>query len=123
MHLINDVDFKAALGRLIPDVLDNLSNLVDAAIRGAVDLVNIEWTPSRDLGAMAALVAGIRGGAALAIQGLRQDSRRGRLAHAPHTGKEVGMGDATRRYGIPQNTGDVGLADDIFKALGTPLAS
>ena len=41
VNFINDINFKSALGRLVPDVLDNLSNLVDAAIGGAIDLLEI----------------------------------------------------------------------------------
>ena len=97
MHFVDDVNLKAAIGRLITDIVDDLANFVDAAVGSAIDFKNVDGASGGDLVAVAALVAGRRGRTLFAIQCLGKNARGRGFADAAHAGKKIGMGDAVRR--------------------------
>src|SRR5688572_21283917 len=74
VHFVDDVDFEAAVRRLIANVLDDLADLIDTAVRGAVDFENIDRVALRDLPAVTALAAGRRGRALITVDRLGQDT-------------------------------------------------
>ena len=45
MDFVDDVDLEAAFGRLVTHILDDLADLVDAAIGRAVDLKHVDRAP------------------------------------------------------------------------------
>ncbi len=104
------------------------SHLVDAVVARAVDLLDVEVLPGRDLDARRALVAGRRGGSlrlavrADAVQALGQKARARRLADAANAGEEERVGDATARDGVRQRSSDVVLSDEILERLRAVLA-
>ena len=57
MRFINDEDLVAVARRAIPDVFAQLAHLVDAAIRGRVDLDHVDAVAGGDLFATGALAA------------------------------------------------------------------
>ena len=67
MHFIDDVNLESALRGLIANIFDDLSDFVDAAIRCTVNFQNIDRIAIRNLFAMAALIAGPRSRAPLAV--------------------------------------------------------
>src|SRR5437867_13419900 len=42
MNFVDDIDFKSAICRLIADILNDLANFIDAAIRRAVNFKNVD---------------------------------------------------------------------------------
>ena len=113
--------FETRRGGLVAHVLDDLADLVDAPVRGAVDLVDVEGASLVDLRATGTLVARRGRGSVEAIQGLGQDARGAGLAHAADPGEQVAMGDAAALDSVGEHTGDVLLPHHVRKALGTPL--
>ncbi len=59
VHLIDDVDFESGGGWSVFDVITQFSNLLDAAVAGAVNLQDVERPPFRDLHAPLIVVAKI----------------------------------------------------------------
>src|SRR5258705_9665682 len=93
MDLVDNIDLEAASGGLIPHVLDDLAHLVDAAVRRAVDLIDVERAALGDFHALRALVAGVGRRPALAIERLGEHAGGGRLADAPDAGEEISVRD------------------------------
>ncbi len=85
MHLIDNVDLVAALGRLVPGIFDDLSHLIDSPVGGTIDLENIHGVSIDDLRTMAALVAWIGCGPLFTIQGLGNDPGYRGFSYPPHT--------------------------------------
>src|SRR5439155_27198238 len=117
VHFVDDVDLEAAPDRLVRDRLHEVPHLVDLGVRGAVDLEHVEGTSLADLAAVRALVAGLLADPALAVERLREETRRRRLAHPPRPGEEEGVGDAARRDGGLERARHVLLADDLLEPL------
>jgi hypothetical protein len=46
VHLVDDVDLELALGRRVADGVAQVAHLLDAVVRGAVDLDHVEVEPS-----------------------------------------------------------------------------
>ena len=92
MDLIDDVDLEWRREWQHRDMLAELADIVYAAVRGRVDLIDV-------------LVgcAGFTG----------QDARHGSLAGAARAREEVGMGQALAGDGLLQGFDDVVLSDDF----------
>ncbi len=78
--------------------------------------------PGRNFAAGVAFVARLGRGALFAVERLGEDARGGRLAHAAHAGKNVGVGHAARANGVLQRARDVLLADDVRERLRPPFS-
>ena len=122
VHFVDDVDLEAAPDRLVRDRLHEVPHLVDLGVRGAVDLEHVEGTSLADLAAVRALVAGLLANPALAVERLREETRRRRLAHPPRPGEEEGVGDAARGDGGLERARHVLLPDDLVEPLGSETA-
>ncbi len=125
VRLVDDVDLESpARGRVL-HVLAEIADLLDAPVRRAVDLEHVERGARRDLEAAPALVAGLglTGLPALAVQGLRDEARRGGLAAPARAGEEVGVGDPVLGHRLLQRGADWILADQVSEALGPVLPS
>ena len=70
---------------------------------------------------MLALPAGLRCRPVLAVERLREDLRRTRLARAARAGKEVRMADVAARDGICQRPADMFLPHEVLEGLRPPL--
>jgi len=112
---------NAAVGRPVADVLVEVADVVDAGVRRAVDLGDVERAACRDLEAARADAAGLAGRAFGAIERLRQQARDRRLPDAARPGEEERVGDALLRDRVPQRRRDVLLPDDVLEPLGPPL--
>ena len=100
----------------------HFANVVDAGVTGGVDLEHVDVASLRDLDARVTRAAGLRRRTLHAVQRLRQDPRRRRLAASSRAGKHERMGDAAARNGVAQRARHRLLADDLIEALRTPLA-
>ena len=101
----------------------DLPHVIDAVVRGPIDLHHIDVVPRGDARAIPAGAARVRRGRLnrKAIQGLGQDPRRRCLADTPRPDKQEGMPDPAGTNRILQRSGNVLLPDDVFEGLGTPL--
>jgi len=124
VDFVEDVDLPARAGTE-PErrALDDVADVVDAAVRRRVELEQIE-EPSRGDGdtvlaftARLAVVAEVQ-----TVQRLGEDPRRRRLPGAARPRQEVGVTDAAVAYGIAHRPRDVLLTDELGKALRPVLA-
>ena len=122
VHFVDQVDLVAAAGRQVLDVLEQLARVVDLGAGGRVDLDQVHEAALVDLAAGAALAAGRRADAALAVERLREDARDRRLADAARAGEQEGVMDAARVERVDERLAHVLLADQLGEAAGTPLA-
>ena len=123
VSFVENHDFVAARGRSVTHHFAQLANLVDAAIGGGVNFENVERSAGGNFAAGIAGVVGLGGGAFHAIQRLGEDARGGRLAHAAHAGKDIGVSDAIRFDGVRERLRDVLLADNFSECLRAIFSS
>ncbi len=140
VRLIEDDDLVLALvGGTGLNLGGEEACVVDAAIGGGIDLLDIEGvglledgvflTRSRgDLAAVDAAAARLFGGALGAANGRAaverggEDARDGGLADAAMAGEDVAVGDAVLGERVEQGAGDVVLPDDVREELRAVLA-
>ena len=121
MDFVDDVDLQPPLGGHVARSLAQGAHVVDAGIRGAIYLDDIDRTPGRDLLAGFAHATGIRRGSLLTAQGLGQNPRRAGLAHPARAREQKGVMDAIPGDGVGQRARDVFLPDQLGKTLGPIL--
>ena len=122
MDLVEHHHLVAVARRSVAQALGQLAHLLDLRVGGRVHLEHVEVGAGGDLAAGGALVAGLGGRAALAVERLGQEPRGGRLADSADAGEEVGLGDPPLGQGVAQRGDDRLLADQVGEALGPPLA-
>jgi len=120
VRLVNHEDLEAADRGLVGCPLDQLADLVDAAVGGRVQLHIVDVAVGVDFAAGGAHPARVGGDAPLpigagAVQALGQDARNGRLADAARAGEQVGMVQALLFEGVGQRADDVLLPDQRFE--------
>src|SRR5438270_3668864 len=97
VRLIDDVDLFRAESRREVDLLAQVADLIDAAVRRRVDLDEVERRACRHLDARLALVARLRRIrlSSGAVDRLREQACRRRLARSPAAAERVRMSHAT----------------------------
>src|SRR5437762_3441825 len=121
VDLVDDVDLVAAPCRRVLHVLAQRADLLDAAVRRAVDLEHVHEGAGQRLAADRARAAGLGPGAVGAEERPREQARRRRLADAAGAGEEVGVGYAAGRERVPERPRDRVLPDDRVERLRSPL--
>ena len=113
--LVDDVDLEPAGGRGVDGLLAQVPGIVDAAVRGGIELDDVHGAGAvgRQLDAAAALPARLGAGAELAVQGSGQDARRRGLAAPARAGEQVGVVGPAGLQGARQRLGHVLLADHL----------
>ncbi len=119
VHLVDDVDFVAALGGGVADVVSEFADLLDAVVGGAVDFEDVEAGAGGDFGADVFVGVEVGGGAAFAFEGLGEDAGGGGFTGAAGADEEVGLGDASEAEGVGEGADDGFLADDFGEGLGS----
>ena len=117
VRFVEDHHFVAARGRRVAHHLAQFADLIDAAIRGCVNFQHVERSARGNFAAGIAGAVRLGGRALHAVERLGQDARGGRLAHATHAGKNIGVGDAVGIDGIGESLGDVLLPDNLTESL------
>src|SRR4029077_666736 len=121
MHFVDDVDFEPALRRVVTNVLNDLADLIYAAVRRAIDLPNVQTGPGWALFTVASLIAGVGRRPFLTIERFGEDSGSRRLADAADSGEKIGMRNPVSADRILQRPSDVLRSRDVFKALRAPF--
>src|SRR5262249_58511273 len=89
--LIDDVDLVLPARRRVLHVLAERADLLDAAVRRAVDLEHVHERPGGALEAHRALATRLRAGSLRAQERARQQAGGGRLADAARAGEQLGV--------------------------------
>ncbi len=118
VRLVNDVDLEAAGHRGIEGPFPQVPGVVHAAMRGGVDLDDIDAAGAggRERDAGRALAAGVGGRALLAVQRASQDPRARGLAAAARAAEQVGMMHPPAAQRLAERLGDLVLALDLGEA-------
>ena len=127
VHLVDHVDLEAPGHRLVDRLVEQLADLVDAAVGGGVQLDIVDMAAGIDVAAGVADAAGLGGDAALpvrtgAVQALGKDARDGRLADAAGAGEQVGMVQSLAGQRVAQGLHDMLLPHHLGEAARPVLA-
>src|SRR5438445_1662987 len=101
---------------------DHLAHVVDARVRGCVDLEDVDVAPFGNLDARVALSARIRRWSVHAVQRPRQNARRRRLSDAARSGEDERLREPAAFQRVAQRTRHLQLSDDVVELLRPPLA-
>ena len=119
VDFVDDVDFVGRGRGHVGDIFPQVPDLVHTVVGGSVDFKDIRAMALDDIGTDFTRVAGAGCGTAFAVQGLGQDSGNGGLPCSPGAGEKDGMGHTFGLNGIHKGRGNMALADDIVKGLGS----
>ena len=119
LHLVDDEDLAAQVGRTRVDARDELAHVVDLVVGGGVQLDDVERPTLADGGAARAGIAGLAVAEVGAVDGLGHDPRHGRLARPAGAHEEEAMADPVQAHGVAERLDDRALADHLAERLGT----
>ncbi|MBA7565019.1 hypothetical protein ES708_06690 [subsurface metagenome] len=102
-------------GRRIFYGLPEFPYLINAAVGSAINLKDIQIITPGDFLTNRAGVAGVGIGGVGAVKGFCQDSGCARFADAPCAGEHVGMRHPSAFESVLESSGNMGLANEIFK--------
>ena len=122
VHLVDDVDLVFAVGRHELHRLSEAAYLVDAAVRRRIDFKYVHRRAVIHAQTALTLVARLRRRPLHAVQRLRENFRRARLARAARPREKIRVADAPRLYGLRQRAAHMLLADEVSKCRWPPFA-
>ena len=122
VHFVDDVHLFPAHRGERPHRFLQGADLLDAAVRGGVDLVHVEGGAAGDLPAGAACIARIGTVPVLAVHRLGEDLCHTRFARAARAGEEVRMGEPVLLYRPAERERNVFLPHHLREGLGAPFA-
>ena len=123
LDLVDDEDLRRQVRGRRVDAREELPDVVDAIVRGRIELDHVEGASLPDRGfARRAGVAGLAVGDVGAVDGLGHDAGEGRLAGAARPDEEVRVGRATRADRVAEGRDHRLLAHDLAEPLGAPAA-
>ena len=124
VRLVDDVDLEASGHRRVEGPLAQFPGVVDAAVRGRVDLDHVDAARpgGRERDAGVADPAGFRGRALDAVQRAGEDPRAGRLAAAARPAEQVSVVDPPGAQRLGERAGDVFLPLHLGERRRTVLA-
>ena len=123
MDFVNNVNLVAARGGFEFHVLAKRPDLLDAAVRGSVDLKHIHGISLLDLLTGNTLTARLFRGALLAIQGLGQNTCSRGFPHATGPREKKALRNTFLADRVLQGRGDGLLPHDLFKRLRSKFSS
>ena len=101
---------------------DHFAHVIDAGMRGGIDLEHVHVAAFRDFAAGIADAARVGGGAVGAVEHARQDAGRRGLADTARPGEHERLRNPTARHRVAKRLGDGALADHLIERLGPPAA-
>ena len=120
--LVEDVDLASKVGRGVVDPLAQVTDGVDPAVRGGIDLDQVHRPALADRRAGLAGIARIAVLEVRAVDRFREDPREARLARAPRPHEQDRVRNAVRPDGVAEGLDDGLLPDDLGERLGSPAA-
>ena len=120
VDLVDDDHPITVTHRRKPQQLVELTDVVDTAVRGAVELDHIEARAPCHFDARGAHPAGFDGRPLLAVYGLGEQASDGRFADTPQTGEEIGVTEGLAGEGIVQGLHHRFLGNDVGELLRSP---
>ncbi len=117
MHFVDNVDLVAPRCGQVAHFFADFADILDARVRGAVDLLHIERVAVRDFRAGGARAAGLAVLGIRAIERLGKEPRHGCLADAARARKDIRVMDAAECQRVHERARDVILTDDIGEFL------
>src|SRR5256884_6386052 len=121
VRLIDDVDLDLQNGRQILHPFPQVTDFVDAAVGGGIDLDQVDGRAASDLDAVRADAARLRALEVQTVDRLGQDPGGRRLPGASYAGEEIGMRHAALLHRVLQRLGNRILPDQLAKFLGAVL--
>ena len=100
MHFIDNVNLERAARRLIANIFDDLTNLIDSAIRGAIDFDYIDTISLDDFFALNAFVTRGWSRTLSAIQCFGENPSCGCFPDSANASKQVGVSYTACSYSI-----------------------
>ena len=122
MRLVDNVNLEAVARGPVAEIFDDRAGVLDLAISGAVDFIDVERAAAANLDARRAFAARLRGRALLAIQASRENPRRRRFADAANPGEQKRVRDSAALQRLAERARHVLLADQLREAFGPPFA-
>ncbi len=123
VDLVDDEDLVAVAHRGDGEPLDDdLADVVDAGVRGGVDLEHVDVASFGNLDAGVALAARLGRGPLHAVECAGQDARAGGLAAPARAGEHERVGNPPALERVPEGLRDSLLAEHVVETLGPPLA-
>ena len=123
VDFVDDEDLVAIAHRRNRQALDDhFADVVDAGVRGGVDLEHVDVAAFGNLDAGVAYAARIGRRAVHAAERARQDARGGGLAAAARAGKHERVRDPLALQRVLERARDGLLSEDVFEFLRAPLA-
>jgi len=120
VHLVDDEDAVAAGGGRHLHLLGQGAHLAHTVVGGGVELDDVVADATLEVAAGVALAAGLSvGGAVLAVDGLGEDARAARLAHAARPAEEVRLGQPPGGDGVAQGARQGSLTNHGRERGGT----
>jgi hypothetical protein len=117
VNFVDDEDFEAIALRSVRKAFLESSDVIDAGVASAVDLLDIDVVAGGDFDTRSAFLARRCGGTFFAVQGLGEDSGAGRLAYAANAGEQERVGDTISSDRVGQSGRDVPLTNQILERL------
>ena len=121
VRFIDDVHLDLQHRRQILHPLAQVSDLVDAAVGGGIDLDQVDRRAASDLDAVRADTARLRALQVQTVDRLCQDPGGRRLPGAAHAGEEIGMRHPALPHRVLERLGNRILPDQLAKFLGAVL--
>ena len=128
VNLVNHEDLETTHNGFVNRLLQQLRDLVNAAIRGRIELGVVDEMAAVDVGASLANTARrgrdiTRAVRTCAVERLGQNPRHRGLAHTAGAGEQIRMMQALRAQGVAQSLHHMRLPDHFRKILGAVFTS
>ncbi len=118
MNFINDDDLVLRRCGEKTDFLLQFPDLLDAAIGGTINLIEVKGRACRDLNTRWTFITRVGIRSLLTVNGLCHDAGQGGFPHTTDTGKQNGMGNPVPDKTILQCFDHRHLADNLIEILG-----
>ena len=122
MRLVKHIYLVLPGRRRHHDFFTQITNAIDTAIGGRVDLDDVEGVPSGNLAALLAHIAWLTIDGGATIDRFCQQARGAGFACSPRSRKEVGMGKLTAAERVFERANDGFLTNEIAESLRTPFS-
>src|SRR5271170_6175297 len=122
MRLVDNINLEAVARGAVTEIFDDRARVLDLAVSGAVDFIDVERAAAANLDARRAFAARLRGRPLLAIQASGENPRCRRFTDAANPGEQKRVRDSAALQRLAERARHVLLADQLREAFGPPFA-